>query len=94
MSYSQFKSSSKALITADQIGPGQINTSHLDPALFSEIRNIAQHSHSGVRSRKLDPASIEGIFGSRGIYLYSQDGSKKYEIQVNNSGVLVISEVT
>lgn len=94
MAYSTFKGSSKAPITSDQIGPGQIQLQHLDPGLFSEIRGIALHSHTGAKSRRINLKDIEGAFGIQGFLIYSSDGTKRYQITVNSAtNAFVLTQV-
>lgn len=92
--YAEFKSSPKTVTTSDQIGPGQIKLFHLSEELFSEIRKISLHSHTGSGSRKVNLRDLEGAFGKDGFILYSNDGSKRYRIQINNSGTLTATELT
>jgi hypothetical protein len=92
--YAEFKSSPKSLITSEQIGRGQVKLEHLDPALYSEIRNIALHSHTGTKSRKLELKDLTGFFGTAGFYAYSSDGTKKYHVTINSAtGAFVLTEV-
>lgn len=94
MGYSTFKSAPKELTTSDSIGKGQIRLEHLDPGLFSEIRNIALHSHTGARSRRIRIENLEGYFNVNGFYMYSSDGTKKYHVTIDSSsGAFVLTEV-
>lgn len=93
MGYSSFKESPKALITSDQIGPGQIELEHFAPSLFSEFRQISLHTHSGVKSRQIEMKDLTGAFGKNGFLLYANDGSKRFRVQLNNLGAWVITEV-
>jgi hypothetical protein len=89
MGYSTFKGSPKAVITGDQIGPGQISLSHLDPGLFSEIKNIALHSHTGARSRRINLKDLEGSFGIGGFYMYDTAGTR-YHVTIS-AGAFVLT---
>lgn len=84
MGYATFKGSPKAVITGDQIGPGQISLSHLDPGLFSAIQSISLHSHTGAKSRRVNLKDLEGAFGIAGFYMYSSDGTKRYNVTINS----------
>ncbi len=85
MGYATFAGSPKNLIKSSDIGNGQIELSHLAPALYSEIRKIALHNHSGVNSRKLDLKNMTGDFGVTGFQLWSSDGTKRYQVTVDAS---------
>ncbi len=90
MGYSTFKSSSKALTTSEQIGPGQIQLSHLDSGLFTEIQKISLHNHSGVGSRRVSIRNLEGDFGSQGFFMFSSDGSKRYHVTIDSATDLFV----
>lgn len=93
MGYSTFKSAGKAPTTADQIGNGQIETRHLAPELFLQLQQIGSHSHTGVKSRKIQLRDLEGAFGIGGFYMYSSDGTKRYRITINSgTGAFVLTE--
>jgi len=93
MGYSTFKSSPKNVTQSSDIGPGQIQLQHLDPGLFSEIRNIALHNHSGTRSRRVKIKDLEGPFGVEGFYMYSSDGTKRYHVTIDSvTNVFVLTE--
>jgi hypothetical protein len=93
MGYSSFKSSPKAVTTGDQIGPGQVTLSHLDPALYQEIRGVQLHNHSGAKSRRINLKDVEGVFGTGGFYQYSSDGTKRYKVTINSAtGAFVLTE--
>lgn len=85
MGYATFGTSSKSLIKSSDIGNGQIQLSHLDPSLFSEIRKIALHNHSGVQSRRIDMRDLTGQFGKDGFFIYSSDGTKRYKLTIDSS---------
>ena len=84
MGYSTFKSHSKAPVTTDQIGDGQIELRHLSPALFIELKEISLHSHTGVKSRKVNFRDLEGSFGKDGFYMYSSDATKRYKVTIDS----------
>ena len=91
--YSSFKESPKALITSDQIGKGQVQLVHLDPALFAEIRGIALHSHTGTKSRRVNLRNLEGSFGPEGFFIYSSDATKRYRVTVDSgTNAFVLTE--
>lgn len=92
--YAQFKESPKSMITSDQIGPGQILLSHLSPSLYTELRQINLHNHSGVKSQRIQLSALAGAFNKQGFLMYSSDGTKKYQITINSAtGLLVVAEV-
>ena len=88
MGYSKFKSSPKDMVTGEEIGSGEIDLQHLGPALYSLVQRISLHNHSGVKSRRLLLSDMDGAFGKTGFLLYSNDGSKRYRVTVDNSGVI------
>ena len=93
--YSEFKSAGKAPVTGDQIGPGQITLAHLDSGLFSEIRNIALHSHTGAKSRRINLKDLEGTIGPMGFQMHSSDGTKKYQVTINSAtNQFVLTQIT
>lgn len=93
MGYATFASAGKELTRSEQIGPGQVELRHLSPALFSEIRQIALHNHTGVKSRKINLKNLTGAFGVNGFYIYSSDGTKRYKVTVNSgTGAFVLTE--
>ena len=95
MGYSTFKSSPKALTTGDQIGDGQIELRHLAPSLFSELRQVSLHTHSGVKSRRVKYSDIDGYIGKDGFIMYSDTGAKKYRVRIDNAtGNLYTTEIT
>jgi hypothetical protein len=82
------------LTTSEDVGPGQIKLEHLDPALFTEIRSIALHAHTGQGSRKVLIRDLDGYFPAGGFYMYSSDGTKKYKVTINSAtGEFVLTEV-
>lgn len=85
MGYSTFKGSPKNVIQSGDIGPGQVKLEHLDPGLFAEIKNIGLHNHSGTKSRRVKVQDLEGAFGINGFYMYSSDGTKRYQVTINSS---------
>lgn len=93
MGYAIFSGSGKELTKSEQIGAGQIELRHLSPALFAEIRQIQLHNHTGVKSRRINLKNLTGAFGVRGFYMYSSDGTKRYQITINSStGAFVLTE--
>jgi hypothetical protein len=94
MGYATFKESGKSIVKAEDIGPGQIELRHLSPALFSELRNVDTHNHSGVKSAKLELKNMVGAFTKVGFYMYSSDGTKKYKITINSAtNAFVLTQV-
>lgn len=89
MGVADFKSSPKNVVTSADIGPGQIQLSHLDAGLFSEIKNIALHNHSGAKSRRINLKDLEGAFGINGFYMYDDAGAR-YHITIH-SGAFVLT---
>lgn len=85
MGYSSHKGSHKAPTTGDSIGSGEIQLRHLDPGLFAEIRSIALHNHKGAKSRRIDVRDLQGSFGIEGFYMYSSDGTKRYQVTIDSS---------
>lgn len=85
MGYATFSGSAKALIKSSDIGDGQIELQHLDPSLFSEIRKVSLHNHSGVQSRKIDIRDLIGSFSVNGFFMYSSDGTKRYQVTIDSS---------
>lgn len=95
MGYSSFKSSPKSVIQSSDIGDGQIQARHLDPGLFTEIKNIGLHNHSGTKSRRIQTKDLEGPFPAGGFYMYSSDSTKRYRITIDSgTGAFVLTEVT
>lgn len=93
MGFQTFATEGKNKTKSEDIGNGQIELRHLAPSLFAEIQKIALHNHSGVGSRKVRHDDIEGAYGKNGFILYSNDGTKRYRIQIDNSGVLTSTEL-
>ncbi|MBI5357212.1 hypothetical protein HZB78_06410 [Candidatus Collierbacteria bacterium] len=94
MGYSTFKEASKTLIKSEDIGSGQIELSHLSPSLFVELRQVALHTHTGVRSRQVNLKDLTGAFTSKGFYMYSSDATKKYQVTINSgTGAFVLTQV-
>lgn len=89
MGYSTFKSSPKNLIQSADIGNGQIKAEHLDPGLFSEIKSIGNHNHSGTKSRRIKLQDLEGVFPATGFYIVGTNGTR-YQITVV-AGVLTVT---
>jgi hypothetical protein len=93
MGYATFSTSPKNLTKAEDVGPGQIELRHLAASLFAEIQKIGLHNHSGTGSRRVKTQDLEGAYGKNGFLLYSNDGTKRYRIQIDNSGTLTATEV-
>ena len=93
MGYSTFSTSPKALTKAEDIGNGQIELRHLAPSLFAEIQKVGLHSHTGTGSRRVRFDNLEGAYGKNGFIMYSTDATKRYRIQINNSGTLTATEI-
>ena len=93
MGYQTFSTGPKNLTKAEDIGPGQIELRHLAPSLFAEIQKIGLHNHSGTGSRKIKQDALEGSYGKNGFTLYSNDGTKRYRIQIDNTGTLTATEI-
>jgi len=94
MGYNDFAGSPKALIRSEDIGPGQIDLAHLSPELFSAIRQITLHSHTGTKSKRIEIADLTGAFPKTGFVLYSSDGTKKWRMTVDNTGAWVATDIT
>ncbi len=95
MGYSTFKSSPKNVTQSSDIGPGQIDLSHLAPGLFAEIRKISTHSHKGAGSRQVNISDLFGAFLSQGFYMYSSDATKRYHVTIDSgTDAFVLTEVT
>ncbi len=93
MGYSTFKSAPKSVIQSGDIGSGQVKAEHLDPGLFSEIKAIGLHNHSGTKSRRVKFADLEGAIGAGGFYMYSSDSTKRYKVTINSAtGAFVLTE--
>lgn len=90
MGQATFKASPKNVITSTDIGPGQIQLSHLDPGLFGEIKNIGLHNHSGTKSRRINIRNLEGEFGTDGFYMYSVTGVR-YHVTIDAGGAFVLT---
>lgn len=94
MGYSTFKSEPKSKTQSEDVGKGQIALEHLDTGLFGEIKKIGSHSHKGAGSRRIDIADLFGSFLARGFYIYSSDGTKKYNVTVDSgTDAFVLTEV-
>ena len=92
--YAEFKSAPKSLITADQIGSGQIGLRHFEPGLYSEIKALGSHNHSGTKSRRIKFTDLEGAYGREGFYMYSSDGTKKYHVTIDSgTNAFVLTQV-
>jgi len=92
--YKKFGFTPKDQIDGGSLGAGEVDFSHLAPALFSEIRNIQLHQHSGTGSSQLKLQNLSGYFKRDGFVMYSDDGTKKFAITINNAGVLAATEIT
>ena len=85
--FDSFVRPGKEQLTGGSIAPGAIDLRHLSPSLFSEIRQIQLHTHSGVKSRKVICADLDGSFAQTGIPIRSPNGTV-WHIKVDNSGVV------
>lgn len=92
--YKKFGFTPKAVSEGSSIGSGEIDFQHLSPALFSAIRNVQLHTHSGNGSVRLKLQDIIGYFPSTGFLMYSTDGTKKFLITITNTGIIQSTEVT
>ena len=81
MGYQTFATEGKNKTKSEDIGNGQIELRHLAPGLFAEIQKVGLHNHSGTG------------YGKNGFILYSNDGTKRFRITINNSGTLIATEV-
>lgn len=93
MDYKKFAYRPKDAVEGSSIGEGEVDFGHLAPALFSEIRNIQLHQHTGTGSTRLKLQNMDGYFRRDGFVMYSTDGTKKFAITINNSGVLAATEI-
>lgn len=93
MGYQTFAHTGKELIKSEDIGDGQINIQHLSPALYSELRMIQLHNHSGVGSTKMDLNNTEGYFPLTGFKMISSDG-KRWLVVMSTSGTFTITQIT
>lgn len=57
MSYLQFNLLPKSLTQAGDIGRGQVDLTHLNPALFLQMQLVKLHTHEGSDSRTLRAAA-------------------------------------
>mgnify|MGYP000861741293 CR=1 FL=1 len=85
----EFSRSPKPLVTTEQLAPGSVRLSHFSPELFTEFRQIGLHSHTGTRSRKVRTVDLDGAYGKDGFIMYSNDGTKRYRITIDNTGTLI-----
>lgn len=93
MDYKKFAFRPKDAVEGGSIGEGEVDFGHLAPALFSEIRNIQLHQHTGTGSTRLKLQNMDGYFRRDGFVMYSNDGTKKFAITINNAGVLAATEI-
>lgn len=93
MGYATFATAGKEVTKSEDIGPGQIKLHHLSPSLFAEFRTINTHSHTGSKSIRIDLKNLTGAFGKQGFYMYSSDGTKRYNVTINSgTGAFVLTE--
>lgn len=93
MGYATFANAGKELTKSESIGAGQIQLSHLSPALFAELRQVNTHNHSGSKSRRINLKDLTGAFNKQGFYMYSSDGTKRYNVTINSAtGAFVLTE--
>lgn len=90
--YSEFVRPGKNLTTGDQIAAGTIELRHLAPGLFAEFRQIALHSHTGVKSRRVLLQDLDGSFTKDGILVRSPNGAF-WRIKVDNAGAITATAV-
>jgi hypothetical protein len=83
----------KDQIDGGSLAEGEVDFNHLAPALFSEIRNIQLHQHTGTGSSRLKLQNIDGYFPRAGFVMYSDDGTKRFAITINNAGVLAATPI-
>lgn len=91
--FKKFAYRPKDAVEGSSIGEGEVDFGHLAPALFSEIRNIQLHAHTGTGSTRLKLQNMDGYFPRTGFVLYSDSGLKKYAITINDSGILAATEI-
>lgn len=95
MGYATFKESGKAITKGEDIGDGQIELRHLSPAVYSELRKLSSHTHSGVGSQRINLRDLTGSFGRNGFLIYSSDATKRYRVTVDSgTGAFVLTEIT
>ena len=87
----ELKRPGKNKVTGDDIANGAIGLRHLDPALFSEFRQIALHSHTGVKSRRVLMQDLDGYFPKGGFYMYDTAGTR-YKVTITG-GAFVLTAV-
>ena len=93
MGYHTFSTLGKNLTKSEDIGAGQIETRHLSPSLYTELRKVPLHTHSGLGSRQINLAALTGSFSYKGFLIYSPNG-KLWQITASNTGVLESAEIT
>lgn len=93
MGYQTHAHVGKSLIKAEDIGNGQIELRHLSPALFTSVRMVELHNHSGVGSIPINLANLEGFFTLDGFKMVSSDG-KKWKVTMGTDGQLDIVQIT
>lgn len=91
--YKKFAFTPKDQIDGGSLGQGEVDFEHLAPALFSEIRNIQLHQHTGTGSTQLKLQNMIGYFPREGFVLYSDSGLKKYAITIDDSGIIAATEI-
>jgi len=91
--YKKFAYRPKDAIEGGSIGEGEVDFQHLTPALYSEIRNIQLHAHTGTGSTRLKLQNVDGYFPRAGFVMYSDDGTKKYAITITNAGIIEATEI-
>lgn len=91
--YKKFAYRPKDAVEGGSIGEGEVDFGHLTPALFSEIRNIQLHQHTGTGSTRLKLQNMDGYFPRSGFVLYSDSGAKRFAITINDAGVLAATEI-
>jgi len=91
--FKKFAFRPKDQIDSGSLGEGEVDFQHLAPALFSEIRNIQLHQHTGTGSSRLKLQNIDGYFPRAGFCMYSDSGAKRFAITINDAGVLAATEI-
>lgn len=80
--------------TGGDISPGSIDFTHLTPSLYTAIRDIQLHKHTGQGSSRVNLQDLGGYVPRTGLIWYSADGTKKYQVTINNVGNFVVTTLT
>lgn len=92
MTYENQTRPGKEQVSGNDIANGAISLRHLSAELFSELKKIALHPHTGVNSVKIKLQDLDGSFTRDGFLMRSPNGSL-WRIQVDNSGALAATAV-